>query len=321
MDRSRVDPEILVFLEALTAEWAKHPPLSTLSFPEARRVADVVRRRWTEGGPKMAETREHVAETVEGPLRVRVYRPQGVADGPLPALVYMHGGGFVLFSLDTHDRLMREYAAAGGFVVLAVDYPLSPEARYPAALDRITAFMLWLSESGETLGIDAARLAIGGDSAGANLALATCLRLRQRGRLGPVQAVLANYGAFSTDNSDAAEAEFGGPGSVLDRAEMQWFWGHYLASPEQAADPFACPLRADLRGLPPTFLVIPELDLLTEQSLAMRDRLAEAGVATEARIYRGATHSFLEAMSVSALAREAIADGAAFVRRWLSADG
>jgi len=313
-----LDPEIAAFLAEMKARWAQHPPFETLDFPEQRTVCEAVRARWAEGGPQMARTIERVIDPGAGKLHVRVHLPEGASE-PAPALVYLHGGGFTLFSIDTHDRLMRDYAAAGGFAVIGVDYPLSPEHKYPEALNRIEALMLWLSDHGGELGVDPSRLAMGGDSAGANLSLATALRLRDRGAGGIVRALLSNYGYFSTAVSDAAEAAFGGPGSIMDRAEAVAYYANYLTDfDRERSDPLACPLLADLAGLPPVMLVIPECDLLTEQSLAMDARLRVAGVETQAIVYPGATHSFLEAMSVAAVARRGIADGAAFVKARLS---
>ena len=300
----------------MRAGWAEHPPLAAMSFPEQRAVAETVRSRWSSGGAEMARTVERIFDPGAGDLRVRLYLPKG-AEQPAPTLIYLHGGGFTLFSIDTHDRLMREYADRGGFAVLGIDYPLSPEARYPVALDRIEALMLWLKRHGGTLGIDPARMAMGGDSAGANLSFATTLRLRERGEAGLVRAILSNYGFFTTEVSDEAEARFGGPGSIMDRAEAQQYYANYLNHPGEAADPFACPIHAKLTGFPPVFLVIPECDLVAEHSTAMEVRLRAAGVEARSKIYRGATHSFLEAMSISALACEAIDDGAAFVREQL----
>lgn len=312
-----IDPEIAEFLAIMKARWAEHPPFDTLDFPGQRAVSEAVRAHWTGGGPVMAETFERRFDAGAGELRIRIYRPEGVAV-PAPALIYLHGGGFTLFSIDTHDRLMREYAAAGGFTVIGVDYPLSPEHKYPVALDRIEALMLWLKDHGTALGVDPARLAIGGDSAGGNLGFATALRLRARGEGGLIRAILSNYGYFIPEVSDDAEARFGGPGSIMDRAEAQSYYANYLDDWETGTrDPLACPILADLAGLPPVMLVIPECDLLTEQSIAMEARLEAAGVETEARIYAGATHSFLEAMSIADVARRAIRDGADFVRRRL----
>ncbi len=126
-----LDPEIAAFVEAMTRAWAAHPPFTSVPLPEARAIAEQVRAPWTRGGPQMASVSDRHIATASGRLRVRIYDP-GVS-APAGMLVYVHGGGWTLFSIDTHDRLMREYAAAGGFIVIGVDYPLSPEARYPVA--------------------------------------------------------------------------------------------------------------------------------------------------------------------------------------------
>lgn len=318
MDRPQLDPEISIFVERVSNAWAAHPPFMSLPIEEARRVAEQVREPWRAAGPEMAQTSEHDVPTSGGKLRIRVYNP-GVAS-PAPALIYLHGGGFILFSIDTHDRLMREYAAAGNFLVIGVDYPLSPEVRYPTALNQIVELVDWLHEGGaEKLGIDHNRLAIGGDSAGGNLSVATALRLRDRGTPDLLKGLLLNYGAFGPDCSDEAEERFGGPGAVLERAEMDHYYRSYLgAEGVTRPEPYAAPLLAKLEGLPPAFLAIPECDLLAEQSYAMETRMRQAGVDVSSVVYRGATHSFLEAMSVAQLARQAIEDGARWVSKILS---
>jgi len=318
MSQPALDPEIATFVTTMQRAWAAYPPFQTMPLDEARAVAEAVRAPWRSGGPTMARTSEHLAPTSTGPMRVRIYNPG--APSPAPVLVYLHGGGFTLFSIDTHDRLMREYAAAGGFVVAGVDYPLSPEARYPSALDQIIDAVDWLrGPSAAAVGADASRIAIGGDSAGANLAMATALKLRDRGDAGVLRGLLLNYGAFGAPCSDASEAAFGGPEAVLNRAEVDYYMTNYLGAVDALADdPYARPSIADLRGLPPAFLVIPDLDVLAEQSRDIAARLAEAGVEVSTREYAGATHSFLEAMSISSVARRAIADGAAWVKDRLS---
>ncbi|MFV3075244.1 alpha/beta hydrolase fold domain-containing protein [Niveispirillum fermenti] len=307
-----IDPDIHRFILRMREDWQRFPPLESMDFPDQRIAAEQVRAPWTVGGPVMAETLERTFDPGAGELRIRVYRPVA-GGGALPALVYVHGGGFTLFSIDTHDRLMREYAAQGGFAVIGVDYPLAPEAKFPTALDRIEALMLWLKDNAGQWGIDPARLAMGGDSAGGNLSFATCLRLRDRGEPDLVKAILSNYGGFTNIISDAAEARFGGPGAILNREEARGYWANYLRDAADEANPQACPLLADLRGFPPVFLVVAELDLVAADSLAMHERLIQAGVAVECRVYPGAVHSFLEAMSISPLARRAIADGAGFI--------
>lgn len=315
MSQRILDREVEEFVARLKAAWARHPPLSTLTLPEARAIAEKVRAPWTVGGPTMRRTEERYVNASD-PVRIRIY-DHGL-DEPAPALVYLHGGGFTLFSLDTHDRLMREYAAAGGFVVIGVDYPLSPEAKYPVALDQLVGFTDWLRTHASSIGVDAGRIAIGGDSAGANLALATCLRLRDKDGEAPYRAMLLNYGCFTAICSDEAEATHGGHCAVLDRAEIEYFFRNYLNGPQELDDPYACPSSAALEGLPPAFLLIPECDILAEQSIAMERRMELAGVDVTAKLYPGATHSFLEAMSISRLARQAIDDSAAWLRAILA---
>ena len=314
---NKIDPEIAAFNAAVAEGWREHPPLSDLPYAQARAIAEQVRAPWAKGGPVMAQTIEQTVPTATGPLRIRLYHPEGVK-APAPALIYIHGGGFTLFSIDTHDRLMREYSNAGRFVVIGVDYPLSPETKYPGALNLITALVLWLKDNGDLLGVDPDRLALGGDSAGGNLSVATCLRLRDMNETSMIKAVLSNYGGFSAHISDESEARFGGPASILNREEAKQYWANYLKNPSQATDPYACPIHADLTGLPSILLVVAEQDLVAEGSEAIHDHALAANVESIIKIYRGATHSFLEAMSVSALAREAIADGAAFVKSKLS---
>jgi acetyl esterase len=314
MTRPPLDPEIADFVKSMQRAWASHPPFTTLSPPDARAIAEKVREPWRQGGPVMAKTGEYSVPTPAGALRIRVYDP-GLPH-PAPALIYLHGGGFVLFSVDTHDRLMREYAAAGECLVIGVDYPLSPEARYPVALRQIVGLVQWLNADGAAqIGVDPKRIAIGGDSAGANLATATALRLRDEGKPDEIRALLLNYGAYGAVCSDESQACFGGPGAVLDRAEMDYYFESYVGEIGHAIeDPYARPIIADLQGLPPALLVTAECDILAEQGQAMTERLQAAGVEATNNIYPGATHSFLEAMSVAAVARRAIADGAAFVK-------
>jgi acetyl esterase len=250
----------------------------------------------------MSRITEHTVRSV----RVRCYDPG--PDIAKPALIYLHGGGWTYFSLDTHDRVMREYAARAGVTVVGVDYALSPEARYPVALDQVVTAARFVAEEG-ALGI-----AIGGDSAGANLALAACIRLRNEGQPRLIRAMVLNYGVFDRSSSTEARERFGGPGNMLTSAEMESFWRNYLRDDRDVDDPLVCPLRADLSGLPTAFLVVPECDLLAEQSIALADRLRKAGVPVTLEIYRGATHSFLEAVSIAPLAERAFADTATWLR-------
>lgn len=317
-DLDAIDPDIRRFLAQMREDWTRFPPFASLSVAEQRIACAEVRTRWARGGPIMARTRDLTTGREAGGLKVRIHYPQATFE-PQPAMVYLHGGGFTLFSIDTHDRLMREYAARGGFAVIGVDYPLAPEARFPVALDAIEALVMWLGENGRKWDVDPERIALAGDSAGGNLSFAASMRLRDRNRLGLVKAILSNYGGFSPWISDESERRFGGEGSIMDRAEARQYWANYLRSEADAANPYAAPILADLTGFPPVFLAVAELDIVAEHSLAMRERLQGAGVAVDCRIYPGAVHSFLEAMSVSPLAQQAIQDGADFIASYVGA--
>jgi len=232
-----------------------------------------------------------------------------------PALVYLHGGGWTMFSLDTHDRIMREFAARAGATVVGIDYALSPEVKFPHALEQVVDAVRALRERASEFGLDATRLAIGGDSAGANLSVATSLVLRDIDASSWLRGMLLIYGCYTPEISAAAANGFGAEGNLLTAAEMATFWVNYLERPGEASSPLVAPMRAQLAGLPPAFLIGAQCDVLAEQSVAFAAKLRAAGVPAEFVEYAGATHSFLEAVSISELADRAIADGAAWLSR------
>lgn len=309
-DGKDLDPDVRRFILAVTEAAARHPRSDSTPYSDARRWAEDARARWRQGGPAMLETRELFVPTRHGPVRARIHRP---GHGNLPALVYLHGGGWTLFSIDTHDRVMREYAARAGCCVVGVDYVLSPEYRFPVPLEQVVDVIGWLATEGRALGIDAGRIAIGGDSAGANLSVAASLLRRDNGAGPPLCGMLLNYGAFVTQSSAEACRRYGGPQYMLGCEEMGEYWQNYLRDERDARDPLACPLLASLAGLPPAFLVIAECDILAEQSVEMARRLLGAGVPAESTIYAGASHSFIEAMSIAAVSNQALEDAS----RWL----
>jgi len=311
-----LDADVRRFVSETSAAYAAGGPFEALSIPDQRRLAETVRAPWRQGGPAMATTNELFVNTSHGAVRVRIYNPS--LDHPKPALIYLHGGGWTLFSLETHDRVMREYAAAAEVVVIGVDYALSPEARFPVALEQVETVTDWLSDNASRHGVDAARIAVGGDSAGACLSMALALKLRDRGAASLIKAMLLIYPVFDTKISEAAARRYGGAGYMLSVAELDGFWGNYLRDKADAQNPFARPSLAEVAGLPPACLTIAECDILSEQGIAMAERLRQAGVAARADIYAGATHSFLEAVSISAAARKAINDGAAWLRSTLA---
>lgn len=306
MQNDMADPDIRRFVDAVNAAYAEHGAPAGASMAARRAVAERVRKPWREGGPIMAETRE----LDMGGVRLRLHRP--VADAKLPVLLYIHGGGWTLFSIDTHDRLMREYAARAGIAVIGIDYSLSPENKFPVALEECAAALDWIAAQADALNLDAGRVLIGGDSAGANLSVATCLLQRQRARLLPI-AMLLNYGAFAPEHTPSY-TRFGAGDYSLEADEMDIFWANYVDGLDQLADPLVAPLHADLSGMPPAFLAIADCDILADCNDAFARKLEEAGVPTRAVTYEGATHSFLEAVSIAPLAGRALDEQAAWIR-------
>jgi len=311
---SELDPGVRDFIRITGEAYVTHGGDLEKTAVNARQVAEKVRAPWVAGGPVMFSTTEQSVPTSHGAVRIRIYNPDSTATKP--ALIYIHGGGWVMFSIDTHDRIMREYAARAGICVIGVDYSLSPEARFPVALEQVVAVIHHVRDQASSLGIDPDRLALGGDSAGANLSLSTALHLREsdNGRL--LRTLVLNYGAFGIDLSADDVRKYGGPGYMLTAEEMAYFWSQYLTGGDDV-NPLAVPLLADLHDLPPMFLCVPQCDVLTTQSLILDGRLRTAGVDTRTIVYQGATHSFLEAVSISEVAEKAFADATAWLRERL----
>lgn len=305
-----LDPQIRRFIEDVCEQGARLRQGRANTWPERRVVATQARLPWRQGGPAMAKVVEVPFDGPHAAFTVRIYTPVQ-ATNLSPALVYLHGGGWCMFSVETHDRLLREYAHASGLPVIAVDYSLAPEYPYPVALEQTTAVLAWLKRDGHLHGIDADRLALAGDSAGANLAVATALVLREAGELSRVHALVLNYGAWAPELSAHARSTLGTADDMLSGAEMDEFWHEYLGpQAERVAGPLSAPLRAELHGLPASLLLWGDRDLLSEQNVAMAQRLADAGVPVASKIYSGAPHSFIEAMAISDQAQDAIQRGA-----------
>lgn len=282
-----VHPEAEQLLAAIAE--AGLPPTEELTVPAAR--ASTAGFLELQGEPAALASVD--ARTLPGPagaIPVRVYTPAG--DGPLPVVVYLHGGGWVIGDLDVVDKPCRRIAASTGAIVVSVDYRLAPEHPYPAPFDDCYAATAWVAEHAAELGGDPARLAVAGDSAGGNLAAAVALAARDRG--GPaLSAQLLLYPVidfnFGTPSySDNAE------GYLLNKASMQWFWAHYLGAQELGADPYICPGRsASLADLPPAYVATCEYDPLRDEGESYAQRLAADGVTVTARRYEGMPHGFL----------------------------
>jgi acetyl esterase len=246
-------------------------------------------------------------EAIDGPMEVRVYFPNRLR--PAPPLIYLHGGGWTLLNLDTHDRIMREYAAASGWAVVGLDYPLAPETPFPGALRACASVIRSIVAMSEELGLLARRLAIGGDSSGANLALALAIALRTEG--GPrIDGLILNYGVYDCDFERPSYTAFGLPPFTLSPEKMAWFWDQYCPLSNQRSHPLASPLRADLRGLSPIRLVTAGQDVLRDENVVLARKLIEAGNVLSVDHYPNAPHAFLEAIALDEAGGLAIARAA-----------
>jgi acetyl esterase len=264
-------------------------------------------------GPNMARVEMKEVEGPAGPIPVRVYTPIGGA-GDRPGLVYIHGGGFVLCNLDTHDATCRELARGADCVVVSVDYRLAPEAKFPAAPEDCYAATRWVALEANTLGIDANRIAIAGDSAGGNLAAAVTLMCRERGGPSLVHQLLIY--PVTDSRCEAASFEENGTGYFLTANMMRWFWHHYLETEKDGESAIASPLRADdLVGLPSATVLTAEFDPLRDEGRAYAERLTAAGIATRYTNYPGVFHGFFGMTEQIPRARTAVDESCAALRQ------
>jgi acetyl esterase len=306
-----VDPQIQALLDRGTGVPATH----TLAVPEARRQYEA-RIAIMAPGPTVANVGERDIDGPGGKLRLRIYTPEG--SGPFPLLVFFHGSGFVLCSLDTHDGMCRNLTAGIGCVVVSVDYRLAPEHKFPAGPDDCLAATRWAAAHADELGVDPSLIMVAGDSAGGNMAAVTALRVRDEG--GPAlcgQMLLYPVTDYHTPGTPSYTENANGYG--LTRDTMEWFWAHYLTAPGEAENPYASPLRAqDLSRLPPAYVISAEFDPLRDEAELYGMRLREAGVPAEISRRAGMNHGFLFWVGVVAGADAAMAEACAWARQAFS---
>ncbi|MEU4096585.1 alpha/beta hydrolase [Streptomyces sp. NPDC026673] len=313
----RLDPYARRFLDAVRE--AGGPPLEALSPRQAR-----ARAAAGSGTPVVLPPADIDEREIEaGPGRsvlLRTVRPRG-ARGPLPVVVYAHGGGWVLGDRHTYDRAVRELAHASGAAVAFVEYSRSPEARYPTALREVYAAVAWLARHGAVLGLDGTRLAVAGDSAGANLATAAAMLAARRGTP-RLRAQVLFYPALDAGFDTPSYREFA-EDHFLTESQMRWFWDQYTPDATARTEPAAAPARAaaeDLAGLPPTLVVTAEADVLRDEGEAYARALLAAGVEVTAVRYLGTVHSFTaqDPLAGSPAARAATAQAGWMLRQALA---
>lgn len=310
-----LDPQVKLLLEAMAARGL--PPVYTMT-PQQARESYVLRKALTQPAPpEVGQVRDHALAGAGKTIAVREYRPAGAGAAALPALVYLHGGGWTIGNIESHDVLCRMLCNGAGCAVFSVDYRLAPESPFPAAYEDAREAFLWVAAHGAQLGIDPERLAIGGDSAGGNLAAAVCLGLVQAPQRPSYQLLI--YPA--TDQRAVAPSHAAnGQGYWLTSEAIEWFRGHYLPDERDYTDWRASPLLARSHaGLPPAFVLTAGLDPLRDEGLQYADALSEAGVAAEYVCFDRQIHGFITMGLVLREAATAVELCSAALRRALAA--
>jgi acetyl esterase len=314
VDGRTLDGRTQWFLQLLAR--SRQPAMHQMSVREARAELDGVLPLL---GGRPAPVGEIVDRTIAGPagrMRIRLYRPAGTVARLLPAILYFHGGGWVIGSLEGYDLVCRYLSARSGCAVIAVDYRLAPEHKFPAAVDDAVAAFRWLAAEATTIGIDPARIVVAGDSAGATLATVISRLLRGEPRPPCLQWLI--YPATDLSCSSASYTSCG-EGFLLTRADMEWARGHYLNDPGEIDDPRASPLKApDLEDLPPALVYTAGFDPLRDEGQAYAARLSAAGVKTIHREFDSLIHGFAGMRGVLQAAARAMDDMVAGLRHELA---
>jgi acetyl esterase len=293
---------------------AANAPLQTLSPADARIAYEAGTEVLEVPRLELNGVTNCVVPTRDGQhIKARLYRP---ASGLLPALMYLHGGGFVIGNIDTHDLLCRQLSHLAGCAVLSVDYRLAPEHRFPTAAHDAWDALQWLRANAETLQIDASRMAVGGDSAGGNLAAVCAVWARDAGL--PLALQMLFYPCCAPHQDTPSHRRFS-KGFVLEKDQLDWFFGHYLRTPADREDWRFAPLLApDVDGVAPAWIGLAELDPLVDEGVMYGDKLRASSVHVDLEIYRGVTHEFIKMGRVIPEAKVAHAHAAQALRRVFS---
>jgi acetyl esterase len=294
---------------------SKPPFLYELAYADARKVLEDLQAAPID---KLPVDEEWITVASDfGDAHVRIIRPQG-AGGVLPVILYMHGGGWVLGNAATHDRLVRELAVGANAALAFVEYPNSPEARYPVAIEQGYATAQWIVREGASKGLDANRMAVCGESVGGDMTAALALMAKERGDVRFVHVGM--YYPVTDAAMDTASYDEFADGPYLTRKAMEWFWDAYTAEPGERSEITASPNQAEieqLEGLPPTLLLVDEADVLRDEGEAYASKLRLAGVPVTTVRYDGTVHDFmlLNSLSETKATRAAIEQATAFLRK------
>jgi acetyl esterase len=281
---------------------------------EARALSDAGTIPWSEGAPPIP-ARDFTLESGNHELRARLYRPD--LPGELPLVVFVHGGGWTFGSVDTHDGTMRNLAVESGCAVLGFDYRLAPEHPFPAPLEDVLEAVALVERGGLGAGFSTDRVAIAGDSAGANLALAALIARRDAGAR-PLAAAALFYGCYEPGFHTKSHAELGGGAFLLTSARMRWYWRNFLGDAPESTTSLAAPSRGDLSGLPPLYLSAAGLDPLRDDTFVLTTRLAEAGARFRCDHFPGIVHGCLRMTRELDAARHMIVAGGRYVAHHLN---
>jgi acetyl esterase len=310
-----VDPELIAAGQLLQSKGLVTPDRTVASIAEVRAASERTGAYLGEGSVPLKDERDLALPGPHGQVPCRLYMPDQGETPPL--LVYAHGGGFMQGSIPSWDHFLRDLVRQSGVAALSVDYRLSPEVKFPVAFEEIVAIVRLAAREGAGFGIDPSRLAVGGDSAGANLALAAALAMRDAGEKA-LRFQLLLYGCFTTDCESPSWQRFG-QGAGLSQSQMRWIWETYLERPEQRSDWRAAPLGGNLAGVAPAYLIVGSLDPLLDDSNMLAARLKAAGVPHDLTVYQGINHGFIRYGRLIGTARRAIAECADALKAGLAA--
>lgn len=311
-----LDPLAKAFLDQVTM--LGRPKIWQMPVPEARKSAAAVMKFFGAKDVPVGKIENVEMPGPGGDLKLRVYTPVAAGSEGLPAMVFFHGGGFTIGDLDTHDGSCRLFAQESGCRIVAVDYRLGPEHKFPAAVEDAFAAVKWIEGNASAFGIDANRIAVGGDSAGGNLAAVVCQLAKGEG--GPKLAYQLLMFPMTQFGAAFESLRLFGAGFLMERQSLDWFTQNYLPSDVDIYDPRISPLAApDLSGLPPAYLMLAGCDPLHDEGKAYAEKLRAAGVGVTIADYPGMLHSFVHMQAVLPQAFEALSASAKAMRRALDA--